>query len=122
MATEQQAGLASTHRYKLKPPTFNGDYAQYEEWKYKFLAYMGLQRTDHTRLMTDSEQATTKITDQGLEGAATTQEEATTWKQLSQEMKYILTRPLGNGWTHVELLPTAMDGLTTALFLQSQDY
>ena len=91
MATEQQAGLASTHRYELKPPTFNGDDAQHEEWKCKFLAYMGLQHADHTRLMTDSEQATAKIADQDLEGAASAQEEATTWKQLSQKMQFILT-------------------------------
>ena len=44
MATEQQAEVAGVHRYKLRPPTFNGDIAQYEEWKYKFQAYMDRPR------------------------------------------------------------------------------
>ena len=34
--------LANMNRYKLKPPPFyNGDYSTFEEWKYKFTAYMG---------------------------------------------------------------------------------
>ena len=42
-AGETQAeALGSTHRLKLKPPTYDGNYATFEEWKYKFSAYMGL--------------------------------------------------------------------------------
>ena len=41
--------------------------------------------------MRQSERATTRITDTDLETAAQTQEEAAQWKQLAQEMKYILT-------------------------------
>ena len=45
---EQQAegtiaqGLINMHRYKMQPPTFTGEYGTFEEWKYKFQAYMGL--------------------------------------------------------------------------------
>ena len=60
MTTEQQDGVAGVHRYKLKPPTFNGDFTMYEEWKYKFQAYMGLQTGDHERLR-QTERATTTI-------------------------------------------------------------
>ena len=34
--------LTSTHKLKLKPPTYNGEYSTVEKWKYKFTAYMGL--------------------------------------------------------------------------------
>ena len=36
-------GLTSSHKLKLKPPTFDGTYNNFEEWPYKFTAYMGLQ-------------------------------------------------------------------------------
>ena len=39
---EPQEALASSHKYRIKPPTFDGNYAHFEEWKYKFTAYMGL--------------------------------------------------------------------------------
>ena len=97
MATEQQADVAGVHRYKLRPPTYNGDIAHYEEWKYKFQAYMGLQHNDHTRLMRSTENATTTITELDIETAASTQAEADRWKQLSQEMKYILTSVTSGG-------------------------
>ena len=94
MATEQQADVAGVHRYKLRPPTYNGDIAHYEEWKYKFQAYTGLQHNDHTdheKLMRSTDNATTTITELDLETAASSQEEGNKWKQLAQEMKYILT-------------------------------
>ena len=65
--------------------------------KYKFQAYMGLQNSEHERLMRQSERAATRITDTDLETAAQTQEEATLWKQLSQEMKYILASVTSGG-------------------------
>ena len=45
---ETTANIANMNRYKLKPPFFNGDYGTFEEWKYKFTAYMGLQDNDYT--------------------------------------------------------------------------
>ena len=88
--TKPQDALAGVHKYKLRPPTYNGDYGTFEEWKYKYRAYMGLQHGEHDKLMRQTETATTRITETDLETAAQTQEEATLWKQLSQEMKYLL--------------------------------
>ena len=45
---ETTTNMANMNRYKLKPPFFNGDYGTFEEWKYKFTAYMGLQDNDYT--------------------------------------------------------------------------
>ena len=42
-ATDPHEALAGVHKYKLKPPTYNGDYGTFEEWKYKFQTDMGLQ-------------------------------------------------------------------------------
>jgi len=42
-ADDEVTALAATRKLKLKPPTYDGNYATYEEWKYKFTAYMGLQ-------------------------------------------------------------------------------
>jgi hypothetical protein len=46
LAAPQQEDLHNISRYKLKPPTYNGDYGTFEEWKYKFTAYMGLIDND----------------------------------------------------------------------------
>ena len=32
-------GLASQHKLKLKPPSYDGDYSTFEDWHYKFKAY-----------------------------------------------------------------------------------
>ena len=75
-AGETQAeALASTHRLKLKPPTYDGNYATFEEWKYKFSAYMGLQDSIFPQLLSRAERVTTVLTDAELLGAATTIEE-----------------------------------------------
>jgi hypothetical protein len=42
-ADDEVTALAETHKFKLKPPTYDGNYDTYEKWKYKFTAYMGLQ-------------------------------------------------------------------------------
>ena len=44
------AATAATHRLKLKSPTYDGNYAAYEEWTYKFTAYMGLQDPFYPRM------------------------------------------------------------------------
>ena len=81
-AGETQAeALASTHRLKLKPPTYDGNYATFEEWKYKFSAYMGLQDNIFPQLLSRAERATTVLTDAELLGAATTREVDTTMQQ-----------------------------------------
>ena len=58
---------------------------------------MGLQHTDHDKLMRSTESATTTITELDLETAASSQAEADGWKQLLQEMKYILTSVTSGG-------------------------
>ena len=47
--------MANMNRYTRKPPFFNGDYGTFEEWKYKFIAYMGLQDNDYTDLLQAAE-------------------------------------------------------------------
>ena len=90
-AGEAQAeALASTHRLKLKPPTYDGNYATFEEWKYKFSAYMGLQDNIFPQLLPRAERAATVLTDAELLGAATTIEEGEKWTQLCNNLKYIL--------------------------------
>ena len=90
-AGEAQAeALASTHRLKLKPPTYDGNYATFEEWKYKFSAYMGLQDNIFPQLLSRAERAATVLTDAELLGAATTIEEGEKWTQLCNNLKYIL--------------------------------
>ena len=74
--------LASTHRLRLKPPTYDGSYATFEEWKYKFSAYMGLQDNIFPQPLSRAERATTVLTDAELLGAATTIEEGEKWTQL----------------------------------------
>ena len=90
--TEADA-LASTRRLKLKPPTYDGNYATFEEWKYKYSAYMiymGLQDNIFPQLLSRAERATTVLTDAELLGAATTIEEGEKWTQLCNNLKYIL--------------------------------
>ena len=63
---QDTTALATAHRFKLRPPTFDGNYATFEEWKYKFTAYMGLMDAIYPR----SETATTRLTDTELMAAA----------------------------------------------------
>ena len=92
MAANEEAteAIASTHRLKLKPPTYNGNYATFEEWKYKFNAYMGIQDNIYPDLLSRAERATTVLTDAVLTAAAGTPEEAERWIQLANNLKYIL--------------------------------
>ena len=63
-ANEEATGaFASTHRLKLKPPPYDGNYATFEEWKYKFKAYMGIQDSIYPDLLSRAERATTVLTD-----------------------------------------------------------
>ena len=82
--------LTSVSRYKLKPPFYNGDYGAFEEWKYKFTAYMGLIDNMFTRLLQASEIATTELTDAQLRGAANTIEDGEKHVQLAADLRYLL--------------------------------
>ena len=83
-------GISATHKLKLKPPTFDGSYINFEEWSYKFTAYMGIQDTFYPRMFRLAEQATQQVTEQHLRAAASTLEEAEQWIQLDSNLKYVL--------------------------------
>lgn len=84
----QQLGAAS--RYKLRPPIYNGDYGHFEEWQFKFTAYLGLQDPDFPRLLEASQNAQQELNDAQLRAAANTFEEADRHIRLSTDLKYIL--------------------------------
>ena len=87
---ETTAIIANMNRYKLKPPFLNGDYGTFEEWKYKFTAYMGLQDNDYTDLLQAAEQATAELTELQLRAAASTIEDGERHVRLSTDLRYIL--------------------------------
>ena len=87
---ESTEALATVHKLKLKPPTYDGDYATFEEWKYKFTAYMGIQDPTYPLLMDRAENATTVLAESDIRTAAGSTQEAESWIQLSTNLKYIL--------------------------------
>ena len=89
-ADDEATALAATRKLKLKPPTYDGNYATYEEWKYKFTAYMGLHDPFYPRMFRLAEAATQQVTEAHLRQAATTLEEADAWVQLDSNLKYVL--------------------------------
>ena len=82
--------MANMNRYKLKQLFFNGDYGTFEEWKYKFTAYMGLQDNDYTDLLQAAEQATAELTEIQLRAAASTVEDGERHVRLSTDLRHIL--------------------------------
>ena len=92
MAANEEAteDLASTHRLKLKPPTYDGNDAMFEAWKCKFTAYMGIQDSIYPDLLARAERATTVPTDVELTAAAETPEEAESWIQRANNLKHTL--------------------------------
>ena len=83
--------VASQHKIKVRPPTYDGSYTTFEEWKYKFKAYMGVQHEVYPRFLERAEQAgATQLTQQLIRDAASTLEEAEEWVQLDNNLKYIL--------------------------------
>ena len=87
---EATEALATVHKLKLKPPTYDGNYSTFEEWKYKFTAYMGIQDPTYPQLMERAERATSVLVEADLRTAAGTTQEAESWIQLSTNLKYIL--------------------------------
>ena len=82
--------LQPMHRYKLQPPYFIGDYATFEEWKRKMVAYLGLQNSEFPRLPQTAETSNMEVADALLRDGATTPQEAQLWVQLSRDLRYIL--------------------------------
>ena len=60
-------GLNAMHRYKLPPPHFTGEYATFEAWKRKFVAYLGLQNSQFPRLLQIAETFDQPVTDDLLQ-------------------------------------------------------
>ena len=89
-AGDEVTALTATHKLKLKSPTYDGNYATYEEWKCKFTAYMGLQDPFYPRMFRLAEAAAQQVTEAHLRQGATTLEEAEAWVQLDQNLKYVL--------------------------------
>ena len=82
--------LTTVHKLKLRPPTYDGSYATFDEWKYKFTAYMGTQDPIYPTQMEKAEQATATLSESDLSAAANTTQEGDHWIQLSSNPKYIL--------------------------------
>ena len=82
--------LNAMHRYKLPPPHFTGEYATFEEWKHKFVAYLGLQNSQFPRLLQIAETFDQPVTDELLADGARNREEADLWIQLSKDLHYLL--------------------------------
>ena len=82
--------LASQHRLKLKPPSYDGDYTTLEDWHYKFQAYMGVQHNFYTEFLPRATRTTARLTAADLTGAAASQQEADDWIQLVHNLKYVL--------------------------------
>ena len=89
-AADPTDGITQTHKLKLRPPTFDGNYNTFEEWSYKFTAYMGLHDPFYPRMFRLAEQAPQQVTEQHLRAAAPTVDGAETWIQLDNNLKYVL--------------------------------
>ena len=90
LADEEATALAATQRLKVKPPTYDGNHATYEEWRHKFTAYMDLQDPFYPRMSRLAEQAVQQVKEAHLRQEATTLEEADAWVELDQILKYVL--------------------------------
>ena len=88
--TDPSEGLASQHKLKLKPPTYDGNYSTFEDWHYKFKAYMGVQRNFYSLFLPRAAQSTTRLTEAELRGAAATTQEQEEWVQLDHNLKHVL--------------------------------
>ena len=90
--TPQDVGesLASQHRLKLKPPSYDGNYTTFDDWHYKFKAYMGVQHNFSSQFLPRAIQSTTRLTAADLTGAVANQQEADEWLQLDHNLKYVL--------------------------------
>ena len=90
--TAQDVGesLASQHRLKLKPPSYDGNYTTFDDWHYKFKAYMGVQHNFYSQFLPRTAQPTARLTAADLTGAAADQQEADDWIQLDHNLKYVL--------------------------------
>ena len=78
-ADDESNSLGSNTQTQTQTPTYDGNYATYEEWKDKFTAHMGLQDPFFSRMFRLAEAAAQQVTEAQLRQAATTLEEAEAW-------------------------------------------
>ena len=83
--TDPGEGLASQHKPHMKPPSYVGDHATFEDWRYKFKAYMGVQHNFYTQFPPRAASSTTRLTEAELRGAAASQQEADDLKYTKRE-------------------------------------
>ena len=81
--------MRTMHQYKIRPPTYDGNYSQFEEWKYPFTANAGLINAAFPRLLAQAEGSQQAITDQLLIDGAATPAEEQLWTRLSAELQFI---------------------------------
>jgi len=91
--TDPGEGLASQHKLKLKPPSYDGDDPTFEDWHHKFKACMGVQRNFYSLVLPSAVQSTTRLTEAELRGAAATTQEQEEWVHLDHQLKYVLIMP-----------------------------
>ena len=89
---EQDNNVQRLHRYKLPPPFFTGDYAQYEEWlfKFKLQAYLGLIDRDFDLVLQLAQVATRQIEDADIRIYIPDPTQASKAVDLSRDLHYIL--------------------------------
>ena len=54
------------HKYKLPPPYFNGDYSNYDEWRFKLQAHLRLINNEFDQILRAANVATGTVVDQHL--------------------------------------------------------
>ena len=96
MAEAEPNALSTVHQYRLPPPSFEGDYALFEEWKFKFIAYLGLKHPTFPQLLTRAEASTVVITDAVLTGTAGEEEEAAIREQQQPSLDSRASTPMAS--------------------------
>ena len=87
MAEEQ---VRTMHQYKIPPPAYDGNYSQFEKWKYRFTAFAGFINAAFPSLLAQAEASPQTITDQLLTDGAASTAEGQLWARLAAELQLIL--------------------------------
>ena len=82
--------MRTMHQYKIPPPTYDGNYSQFEKWKYRFTAYAGFINAAFPSLLAQAEASPQTITDQLLTDGAASTAEGQLWARLAAELQFIL--------------------------------
>ena len=64
--TQAGSDVQRLHKYKLPPPYFNGGYSNYNEWRFKLQAYLGLIDNEFDQILRAADVATNTVVDQHL--------------------------------------------------------